>query len=154
MIKNVETLAGKGTLHDTVGICYQNVVEDVCAEKDGIVETIVQPELPKTHKNKAIRRAFQPTRRELEPYKKKPKIALFNYEIKEIHRPPKVTVMEYRDLLWMISVAMGPTPMWAGWNSLITTDPLPVQKVLYMENLNLPPTRLDVVAETITASSG
>ena len=42
--------------------------------------------------------------------------------------------------------------MWPGWNSQITIDPLPQQNILYMENLNLPPTRLDVVAETLKIS--
>ena len=39
-------------------------------------------------------------------------------------------------------------PKWVGWNSLLTRDDLPQQKIGYMDNLNLPPTRLDVVAET------
>ena len=26
--ENTETLSGSGTLHDTVGICYQNIVEE------------------------------------------------------------------------------------------------------------------------------
>ena len=42
--------------------------------------------------------------------------------------------------------------MWAGWNSQITEDKLPLQTVGYMKNLNLPPTRLDVVAKTLTIS--
>ena len=50
----------------------------------------------------------------------------------------------------MLTAAMGPTPMWVRWNSLVTEDTLPKQKVLYMENLNQLPTHLDVVAETLT----
>jgi hypothetical protein len=42
--------------------------------------------------------------------------------------------------------------MWAGWNSQITEDKLPPQAVGYMENFSLPPTRLDVVAKTLTVS--
>jgi len=43
-------------------------------------------------------------------------------------------------------------PMWVGWNSLITDDPLPQQIIGYMKNICLPPTRLDVVAETMRIS--
>ena len=42
--------------------------------------------------------------------------------------------------------------MWTGWNSQITTDPLPRQIIGYMENLSLPSTQLDVVAETLKVS--
>ena len=42
--------------------------------------------------------------------------------------------------------------MWAGWNACVTDDPLPTQHISYMDNLNLPPTRLDVVAETLRIS--
>ena len=60
----------------------------------------------------------------------------------------KLTLLEYRDILWMVNLSHGQTPMLTGWNSLITDDPLPKQNVLYMENLALPHTRLDVLAET------
>ena len=39
--------------------------------------------------------------------------------------------------------------MWVGWNSLVNEDALSKQKVLYMENLNLLSTDLNVVAETL-----
>ena len=53
----------------------------------------------------------------------------------------------------MISCALlEQTPMWIGWNSLVTKDTLSKQRVEYMENLNLPPTRLDVIVETLKRS--
>jgi len=36
-----------------------------------------------------------------------------------------------------------------GWNSRIHHDKLPQQSIGYMENIALPPTRLDVVQETV-----
>ena len=42
--------------------------------------------------------------------------------------------------------------MWRGWNSLVTEDNLPLQQIGYMENIELPPTRLDVVKETLVRS--
>ncbi len=50
----------------------------------------------------------------------------------------------------MISSKICPdTPLWAGWNSLVTEDTLPLQTVGYMDNICKPITRLDVVAETL-----
>lgn len=44
------------------------------------------------------------------------------------------------------------TPMWVGWDSLLIVDHLPQQTIGYMDSLHLPPTRLDVVAETMKIS--
>lgn len=44
--------------------------------------------------------------------------------------------------------------MWRGWNSLVCNDPLLIQVIGYMENIELPPTRLDVVRETMARSQG
>ena len=52
----------------------------------------------------------------------------------------------------MSNVFQENTPMWIGWNSRLTKDHLPQQKIGYMDNLSLPPTRLDVVAETMKIS--
>ena len=61
--------------------------------------------------------------------------------------------MKNRDKLWMMSHAFyDDTPMWIGWNSRVTVDNLPQQSIGYMDNLSLPPTRLDVVAETMRIS--
>ena len=52
----------------------------------------------------------------------------------------------------MMCLSFTETPMWAGWNSLITEDQIPPQKIAYVDNLNLPPTRIDVIAETLRIS--
>jgi hypothetical protein len=62
------------------------------------------------------------------------------------------TTIEYRDTIWMMSLALSEIYMWAGWNSLVTGAPLAQQRIAYMENLNLPPTWLDVVAEILQIS--
>ena len=43
-------------------------------------------------------------------------------------------------------------PMWRGWNSLVHEDELPKQTIGYMENIDLPPTQLDVIQETLRLS--
>ena len=42
--------------------------------------------------------------------------------------------------------------MWHGWNSLHEVDINPKQKVFYMKSIRLPPTRNDVVKETLRRS--
>ena len=122
-------------------------------ENDDIAENVGQNGQPKMQNKAHVRHVFQPYQRELEPYRKQPKITLLDYEIREIPCLLNTTQIEYNDFLGMISIGCHGR-MWAGWNSLIITDPLPVQKVSYMENLNLPPTRLDGRNfETFTASS-
>ena len=152
--ERTETLSGLGTLHDTVGICYQNETDLSPATNALANDSVDSSELripaqiiPETYKSRRSLKLQQPI---LEPYRKKPRITVFKYTVTDIPRPPKLTTVERRDLFWMINVATSPeTPMWVGWNSQMTDDPLPKQKIAYMENLTLPITRLDVVAETL-----
>jgi hypothetical protein len=144
--ENSETLSGGGTLHDTVGICYQNVMEPTEYDQSDHADEIPEP------RPANAKRSFTAKETVLEPYRKKPKIKTFQYETKEVPKPLKLTKFEYRDILWMINLSLGQTPMWTGWNSLFTEDPLPKQNVLYMENISFPPTRLDVVVETMKIS--
>lgn len=144
-----ETLSGAGTLHDTVGICYQNISEQTQT-------TVTDEETSNAHQETtrpgSTRRSFTYKERNLEPYRKKPKMSQFAYDVTSVPRPQELTLLEYRDCLWMMSLECRPTPMWTGWNSLITEDVLPKQRVLYLENLTLPPTRNDVVLETMKMS--
>ena len=39
--------------------------------------------------------------------------------------------------------------MWRGWNSQFIKDPLPIQEISYLPNINAPITRLDVVNKTL-----
>ena len=67
--------------------------------------------------------------------------------------PVNLTCAKRKDTLWMVSHALlAQTPMWVGWNSALTVDTLPRQSIGYMANLNMSPTRLDVVAETMRIS--
>ena len=44
------------------------------------------------------------------------------------------------------------TSMWAGWNTQRYPEPVKKQVVCYMQNIRLPPTREDVVKETLKRS--
>ena len=141
--ERTETLSGAGTLHDTVGICYQNETDLIPATNALANDSVDSSELripaqiiPETYKSRRSLKLQQPI---LEPYRKKPRITVFRYTVTDIPRPPKLTTVERRDLFWMIKVATSPeTPMWVGWNSQMTDDPLPKQRIAYMENLTLP----------------
>ncbi|MCG7875152.1 MAG: hypothetical protein N0C90_02335 [Candidatus Thiodiazotropha endolucinida] len=145
--ENSETLSGSGTLHDTVGICYQNIC--VTNAEPEINQPIQGPGPSRKRK-----RAFDSSvETDPQPYRKKPKVKTFDYKCKTLEPPEHLLQLERRDQTWAIMCSLfDGTPMWTGWNSQITNDPLPRQTIGYMENLSLPPTRLDVVAETLKIS--
>ena len=149
--ENSETLSGSGTLHDTVGICYQNISTDRTESNRPIVGDIARAEEEPRRRHR--KRTFTAEEHELTPYRKKPKVAVFNYEIKMKPPPDHLQQMRRRDQAWIMARSMYNTiPMWCGWNSQLTPDPLPQQRIGYMDNLKLPPTRHDVVAETMRIS--
>ena len=152
--ENTETLSGGNTLHDTVGICYQNIISSSEADVDPnvIVQGADTSNASQSTSQKISKRSLVLKEGTLQPYHKKPKIKVFQYVVKEIPRPPNHSLIVNRDILWMMCLSFTETQMWAGWNSLITEDQLPPQKIAYMYNLNLPPTRLDVIAETLRIS--
>ena len=151
--ENCETLSGSGTLHDTVGICYQNILpphtDSSITETDQRNTTDTSPDSV----GKCRKRSFQAEDRHLEPYRKKPRCSSFAYAIRTCDEPKNLEKVKCLDALWLMSnVFEENTPMWIGWNSRLTKDHLLQQKIGYMDNLSLPPTRLDVVAETMKIS--
>ena len=80
-------------------------------------------------------------------------MSMFNFQKRSLTNEKGGNTIRWLDTLWVINVMLGEKkPIWAGWNSTIHKDPLPKQKILYMDNITLPPTRLDVVAETMRRS--
>ena len=153
--ENTETLSGSGTLHDTVEICYQNIPNTMeqGQHQDEMVDVPLNTKPTNQPSSSVSKRKFKFKEANIQPYRKKPKMSVFKYQVKKSQIPPYMSTIEYRDLFWMMNIALcDSTPMWAGWNSLVTEDPLPRHTIGYMENLNLPPTRLDVVAETLKQS--
>ena len=93
------------------------------------------------------KRTFDVKEVSLEAYRKMPKISVFQYDVRDIPRPPHMPPVQYRDIFWMMNVSVNEkTAMWTGWNSLVTEDHLPRQQIGYMENITLPSTRLEEVA--------
>ena len=95
-------------------------------------------------------RSLDITNVELEPVRKKPKISHFSFDVSTMDKPVHHKDCVARDLAWAISSKTNKeTPMWTGWNSTITRDELPAQKIGYLANIGAPPTQHDVVNETM-----
>ena len=143
---NIETLNGLGAIHHTYGIVYQNT-------SSAVSEAACIP----AHRNSGHRfskvscNAKNDT---IEPYYKNPKISEHEFASQELLPPASFSVYNTRNILWTIGKSLFPydLPMWHGWNSLKEVDINPQQKVFYMQHIKLPPTRNDVVKETLRRS--
>lgn len=147
-----ETLSGGNTLHDTVGICYQNQPAGGATQEQ--VPPVVEKSQPATvDKPNKRRRHLDAPERTILPYKRRPSMSTFSFDVYTAEQPANLDRVVMINRIWMICCFLyQSTPMWRGWNSLVCNDPLPKQVIGYMENIELPPTRLDVVRETMTRS--
>ena len=103
-----------------------------------------------TSTNRRNKRSLEVSNPELEPVRKKPKISHFSFDVKTMDKPINYQTCVARDVAWTISCKTNKqTPMWSGWNSTITKDDLPAQKIGYLTNIGAPPTQHDVVNETL-----
>ena len=150
---NTETLSGGETLHDTVGICYQNIPLPNNAPSQNERSSEGNQSMAESTPRKKRKRSFQFTSKDIQPYTKKPRISTFSYVKTQTETPQGFRLGVVSDIAWMMSCALfKDTPMWSGWNAKGSTDHLPAQVIAYMNNINLPSTRLDVVAETLRQS--
>ena len=110
----VETLSGKDTLHDTIGIAYQISTKDQC---QGAEPEQSQP--VKAVKSNKRRRAFQASGLDIEPYRKKPKMfssPMLPYEDKR-RKTVSITSfsLQWLNLKWMIVFTFSrDVPRWVG----------------------------------------
>ena len=90
----------------------------------------------------------------LELYHKKPHISTFEYQKTDFSTQPRnLNDIQKLDVAFTISTFVDKqTPMWVGWNSRLLSDNMAEQYISYMENICLPPTRMDVVVETMERS--
>lgn len=139
------TLSGKDTLHDTVGIIYQN--------KNGEeIEKNENPNalLPSSSQRKR-RRVFDVLDDEIEPYRKKPKLSeVLDFPIFSI-KMDKYKYIQRFDNIWIMLLALVETeiPMWTGWNNQMSSNVLPIQNICYLPPINESPTSVSVVAHTL-----
>lgn len=157
-----QTLSGSDTLHDTMGILYQNIpVENlvssgpnqsiVAARDDGIGKS------PAGVKKTKKKRSLTVSDGSIEPYFGVPKMTRFHYANSDVFAfPEDKSTRRAKDLdyVWMMSHALDAdaVPMWVGFNSLFYKDKLPKQEVRYMPNLKEPITSLSVVRHTLVTT--
>ena len=156
-----QTLSGTDSLHDTMGILYQNIPDAESSHPDvGSAMTdrgkASTSEAPAPKKSSRKRTLDTSNEMPLAPYRKVPKMTSFTYRNTAIYSLPDVSARaRHLDLIWMISHAIGDDmlPMWVGFNaSLSSSDALPKQEVRYMPNLKQPITSLDVIQETLVTT--
>lgn len=148
----VDTRTGKDTLHDTVGIIFQNVCASVEINAENRRNEIgIETD---SSSNKKRRRIFDAITPEFEPYTKKPKLIEPLYPIYHplhVIRASNLPTLQQLNFSWLIShiLKVPKTPMWVGYNSLIHQDSSVMQRVSYLTSINKSPTENTVVLETM-----
>ena len=158
-----QTLSGNNTLHDTMGILYQNI-PDGKDERSSANSSI--PDIQKSGKNEnssiitagtkrmnKMKRSLTVPDTPLNPVFGVPKMIIFQYKNTGVFNLPDVALRaRHLDLVWMMCHALQTTdvlPMWVGFNATFYQDKLPKQEVRYMPNLKEPITSLAVVRHTL-----
>lgn len=171
----VDTPSGKNTLHDTVGIIYQNVQQVEVSEDDvvdDVFEEIVPKEIEDNNDNersgnegnsnqkqkKQRRRKFEAIIPELQPFAKKLRLSETLLSVSDERRSVTVSSLlkiQKLDVIFMLSHAfkIPNTPMWVGFNSQVVEDMNTTrQKICYLTPINESPTAKNVVLETLKES--
>lgn len=140
--KFVETASGKNTLHDTVGIVYQNIEEHVPVSHE---ETI-----GRQHGDKRRRKYESSFDSSVVPY-----IRGNQRSQSLVGEPPTVPHnlqnAAHLDHLYMFHHALNATAgqRWFSFNSERVEDQNPVHKIGYLPNINFSPTSDSVVKKTL-----
>ena len=130
----VETVSGKDTLYNTVGIVYQSVSE----EKPGAAATVLENRLSASGDStsgRKRRRTFESFGVDIEPCHKKPKISsveLMPLGCTDRQRiPESCQLAKVNDLLWMIQFSILPksTLMWVCWDEKHRIDKKATEKI-------------------------
>lgn len=152
--KFVETSSGKDTLHDTVGIVYQNYegqVEQVCEEQvdeEQVHEEhgIHEPQIGDKRRRKFVS-SFNST---VDPYIKTNQGAICL--IGNLHiAPQNLQQTHYLNNIWMLHHILNAAgaQRWFEFNSERVIDQNPIQKIAYLPNINMSPTSDAVVKKTL-----
>lgn len=150
-----QTLSGSNTLHDTMGILYQNLPCDsgpTSIQQTDASAATVRKSTALGAKKAVKKRSLTAPETPLVPYFCIPKITVFKYKNTSVFSQPNVVMRaRHLDLIWMMSHALGTDvlPMWVGFNATTYKDKLPRQDVRYMPNLKESITSLSVVRETL-----
>ncbi|GFV72320.1 hypothetical protein TNCV_637821 [Trichonephila clavipes] len=147
------TLSGKDTLHDTIGLIYQNVSDDYDIElNSSSISGNLDIPLPPTKRRRTFNEEI-------------PELPSFNHRLQMLENltpvknqpslpsnlPLIYIYIETIDLLYLLShfLRRPNTPMWTGFNSKIIEDTSPKQKVSYLTPINVSLTNVAVVKHTM-----
>ena len=163
----VETLTGKNTLHDTVGICYQTKLSECEPSTSSTGDfTRTTKQTPCLALNvlsgQKRRRTYEAHFLDVEPYRKKPKLSNAVFlpldDKKWKYIPESYKKAKEKDTMWMLDIFANngnEIPMWVGWNALLYqkwTD-REMHKIVYLPQINESLTSHSVVAESISGMS-
>ncbi|GFS54825.1 hypothetical protein TNIN_123991 [Trichonephila inaurata madagascariensis] len=163
----VETTNGKDTLHDMVGIIYQNIEANTIEESE-VPEELNMSETSITNNKNNLPHSTKKKKGEeelLKPYLpkrfhhilKNPKMmselqsTIDDTEI--IHSTNSQLYTEINNT-WMIShvIQLPDVPMWVGFNTRIYNNDRPQQLISYLTPINASPTSTSIVLETMQQS--
>jgi len=161
----VDTTDGKDTLHDTVGIIIQNIIDPLDIQQlnhnnsDSTQETNLSlanvDEDDQNSTRSKRRRTFDEIEPEMEAYPKRPRfretLTLLNLEDDYFEER---NILQEINFMWMMNhyLRFPDTPMWVGFNSIIYIDESKKQRVSYLTTINKSPTDKAVVMETMKQS--
>ena len=119
-------VAGLQGTHDTMGIVCQNR-----RNQQAFCDAVPTRSLCISPPSAKRRRSFISIENfHIVPYKKIPKANRFQYRNYEAITLEALATAKLRDTLWLFHcVVHNMTPMWKGWNSIVSTDDLPVQYI-------------------------
>lgn len=171
----VDTATGKDTLHDTVGIIFQNIAAESATvgspepdNSDNIPPTpaaipVSEPvscgtssRVGTSHETPKRRRTYDAIIPELVACSKRPKMiqVLLPVDDERLNVVPScLRTCKKIDPIWTLAHALKilGTPMWVGYNNLILDDDenKPKQRISYLTPINMSPTNNSVVLETM-----
>ena len=142
---NTETPDGKDTLHSTVGICYQNQ----CPPETRTDESL--PSDPVGTLTGRRRRRFDGTQKAIPPFLTSLKQVKFEVtpSSEVILREKRRIQQETLDFVWLLQSFTQKLSLFTGFFSQFVEDSLPQTVITYMDPIAQPPTRNDVVRETM-----
>lgn len=146
--KFVETSSGKDTLHDTVGIVYQNSGPVNNANGQIIVQSTKT--LGNIETERRRRTYFSDFDSNVESYTNKSQ-TMPHMVGKTMEIPQSLRLATDLNNMWMFYHAFGinGATRWFAWNAERIIDRIPIQKIGYLPNLNMSPTSDAVVLKTL-----
>lgn len=146
----VETLSGKDTLHDTVGIVYQNISTEANINNNNLN---MNNDMSNHELQSRRRKYFSSFDNSIEPYiKGNQKLRQF-FGNKPVD-PENLKISLNLNNIWMFNLALGVNNIkrWFSWHSDRVLDRNPIQRIGYLPNINMSPTCDAVVQKTLNVS--